>query len=91
MNYQVWAASILCKAEKFEGWYSLADVGETGPLWCGIEDESAWGHCDFQCPGCWQLGHSPVGGPGQYRAKWLFRPHLKQPAGEVDLGWALPG
>ena len=60
------------------GTVSLANVGEAGPPWHGIEDEPAWGHCDFQCSGCWQMGHSLIGGP--------FRPHLKQLAGEVDLG-----
>ena len=43
------------------GTVSLADVGEAGPPWCGIEDEPAWGHCDFQCPGCRQIGHVLIG------------------------------
>ncbi|MEJ1269799.1 hypothetical protein NN561_000614 [Cricetulus griseus] len=30
---------------------SAASVGEAGPPWPGIEDEPAWGHSDFQCPG----------------------------------------
>ena len=67
------------------GTVSLADVGEAGPPRHGIEDKPAQGHCDFQCPGCWQIGHGLVGGPGQYHAKWSFRLHLKQTAGKVDL------
>ena len=44
------------------GTVSLADVGEAGPLWRGIEDKPTWGHCDFQCPVSWQIGHNLKGG-----------------------------
>ena len=64
----------------------LADVGEAGLLWHSIEDKPTQGHCDFQCPACWQIRHGLVGDPRQHCAKWPFRPHLKQPAGEVVLG-----
>ena len=48
------------------GTFSVANVGEAGPLWHGIEDKPALGHCDFQCPGCWQMGHNLRGGIVQY-------------------------
>ena len=50
------------------GTVSLADGDEAGPPWLGIEDKPAWGHCDFQCPGCWQIEHNLRAGIVQYRA-----------------------
>ena len=44
-------SSIRLRSSK-AGTFSLANVGEAGPLWHGIEDKSAPGHYDFQCPDC---------------------------------------
>ena len=50
------------------GTVSLANVGEAGPPWHGIEDKHACRHCDFQGPGCWQRGDNLRGGMVQYCA-----------------------